>query len=254
MYLCGVFFTLNIVLIMSKNTIKALLHNNNYAKLNGNFIARVKTERSLNMKDICRAAIKREDVDIPAADYEYLVNLWLEEMAIQLCNGNSVNAGWFVAFPKIKGVFSSIEEEFDPEKHSVMFDILQGIELRRHADNVEVEILGMGDVSAKITTVTDIETGNIDSTITPEKNMYIKGTKLKIVGDNPDTGVYFINQENMERTKAQEIIHNKPSELIVTIPRLSAGNYKMQFSSQYTGSVVLKYPRTVEFEKMLTVL
>ncbi|MDR1436500.1 MAG: DUF4469 domain-containing protein, partial [Candidatus Symbiothrix sp.] len=41
-----------------------------------------------------------------------MVNLWLREMAYRLCDGFSVNTGWFTAAVHIKGVFRSMD---DPE-------------------------------------------------------------------------------------------------------------------------------------------
>ena len=241
---------------MSKNSIKVVLHDNTFAKRNNDFVARVRIDRSLSVKEICKSAIQRDGVDIAVSDMEYLVNIWFEEMANCLCDSYSVNTGWFTVLPKIKGVFSGIEEAFNPEKHKLLFDFTQGAELKNFAETASVEIIGMADVMAKITQVTDIHTGSVDGVITPERNLRIKGCKLKLKGDSPDNGVYFVNQNTLERTKVaeNEVIFNKPSELIIIIPYLTGGNYKLQFSSQYTGSVLLKRPRTIEYEKTLIVI
>ena len=238
---------------MSKDVIKAYLHDNTFARKHNKFVARVKIDRSLTVKDVCKLAIKRDDVDISVEDMEYLVNLWFEEMANLLCNGNSVNAGWFTALPRIKGVFNGTDDDFDTEKHSILFDFSQGMEMRKKLKNLSVKILGMADMSAKITQVTDIFTGSVNNIITPGKNLRIKGSKIKIKGDSKDNGVFFVNQTSLIRTKVDDagVILNKPSELIIIIPELEEGEYKLFFSSQYTGSVLLKKPRTIEFEKPL---
>ena len=241
---------------MSKDIIKAYLHDNTFARKNNKFVARVKIDRSLTVKDVCKLAIKRDQVDISVSDMEYIVDLWFEEMAFLLCNSNSVNAGWFTALPRIKGVFGGAEDDFDPEKHSILFEFSQGMKMRKKSKNLSVQILGMADMSAKITQVTDIFTGSVNNIITPGQNLRIKGIKIKIKGNSKDNGISFVNQSTLECTNVDDsgVVLNKPSELLVIIPKLEEGEYKLKFSSQYTGSVLLKKPRTIEFEKSLFVV
>jgi hypothetical protein len=49
------------------------------------------------------------------------------------------------------------------------------------------------------------------------------------------------------------VVVNNPSELIVIIPTLPAGTYKLEIVTQQSGSTLLKEPRTAAFEKVLTV-
>jgi hypothetical protein len=77
---------------------------------------------------------------------------------------------------------------------------------------------------------------------------------LKIASYNETNGVYFINQDTQEITKidASDIVTNNPSELIVVIPDLAAGTYRVEVTMQYSSNL-LKEPRTTIFEKTLTV-
>ena len=49
---------------------------------------------------------------------------------------------------------------------------------------------------------------------------------------------------------------NKPSELMVVIPALAAGTYKLEIVTQYgsNNKNLLKEPRTAVFERILSVL
>jgi hypothetical protein len=49
---------------------------------------------------------------------------------------------------------------------------------------------------------------------------------------------------------------NKPSELMVVIPALAAGSYKLEIVTQFSGTSKrpLKEPRTAVFERVLSVL
>jgi len=101
----------------------------------------------------------------------------------------------------------------------------------------------------------DVKTGSVNDLLTPNRNLRIKGYKLKLAGDNPAVGVFFVNQTTSERIKvdATEIVTNNPVELIIITPELAAGTYLLEVVSQYSGNSFLKEPRTSAFDKVLTV-
>jgi len=237
--------------------IKAYLYDNVLTENPDDFMARVSSERSLSIKDICQSANTRGGADISAAAMEHAVNLFLKETAYRLCDGFSVNTGWFTASAHIKGVFNSPNETFNPQKHTIAFDFQQGTQLRKELSNVEVQILGVADSSLSILQVTDIKSGSINDLITPFRNLRISGSKIKIAGDSPDNGIYFVNMDTQFRTKVEqdEIVNNNPSELLIVIPELPQGSYRLEVVTQFSGSggVTLKEPRTAVFDKILTV-
>jgi hypothetical protein len=238
--------------------IKAYLYENALTKENSNdFVARVSAERSLSVKDICEGASNRGGADISASAMEHAANLWLKEMAYQLCDGYSVNSGWFTASVHIKGVFDSPNEHFNPEKHSVLFEFQQGSLLRKELESISVDVLGVADTGLAIFQVTDVKTGSVNELLTPNRNLRISGHKFKIAGDNAANGIFFINQDTQERTPvdASDIVTNNPSELIVVIPALPAGTYKLEVTTQFgsNSKTLLNEPRTIVFDKLLSV-
>jgi nucleoid DNA-binding protein len=106
--------------------IKAQLYDNVLTENTNDFIARVMSEKSLFVADVARSAQNRGGASISAEDMEHAVNLFLKEMCYCLCDGFSINTGYFTAQTLIKGVFNSASENFNPEKHSVSFDFHQG--------------------------------------------------------------------------------------------------------------------------------
>ena len=239
----------------TRHKIKAYLYDNALTDNPNDFVARVQSECSLSIKDICQMAVTRGGADISAASMEHAVNLWLKEMAYLLCDGFSVNTGWFTANANIKGVFYSSNETFNPAKHTLLFDFLQGSQLRKELDSVEVNILGVADASLSVAQVKDVKTGSVNDLLTSERNLRIIGSKLKIAGDNPTNGIYFVNQATQVRTKVDisDIVYNNPSELIILVPALPAGAYQLEITTQFAGTNLLKEPRTTVFDKILTV-
>ncbi len=177
-------------------------------------------------------------------------------MAYLLCDGYSVNTGYFTATPLIKGVFNSPDDTFDPERHTILFQFNQGDTLRNELSSIEVQIMGVADTGLGISQVTDIKTGSVNDQLTPGRNLRIDGHKLKVAGDDGNTGIFFVNQSSEEETRvdASDLVINNPSELLIIIPELGAGTYKLKVSTQFSRGFLLKEPRMVLFDKDLTVL
>jgi len=236
--------------------IKAYLYDNVLTKDNPNdFTARTASERSLNVQQICQAAVSRGGADISTSSMEHATELFLKEMAYQLCDGFSVNTGYFTASTTIRGVFDSPSETFNKDKHSIIFQFNQGEKLRAEIPNIEVNILGIADSSAVILQVTDVKSGSVNDLLTPGRNLKIAGSKIKVTGEDPSVGVFFVNAVTQARTKvdASDIVTNNPSEVMVVIPELAAGTYAIELLTQYLGSQTLKEPRTATLDKQLTV-
>lgn len=236
--------------------IKAYLYDNVLTRENAtDFIARASSERSLNVNEICRTAVSRGGADITAAAMQHAVDLFLKEMAYQLSDGYSVNTGYFTASARIRGVFDSPAEKFNPEKHALFFEFTQGAQMRKEIANIDVEIMGLADSSGAILQVTDVKSGLVDDVLTPGRNLRIAGSKIKVAGDKPGNGVFFVNMADETRTavEADEIVTNNPSELIIVIPALPAGEYRLEVVTQYSPGALLKSPRAITFDKTLTV-
>jgi hypothetical protein len=237
--------------------IKAWLYRNRLTADTDNYIIRPISERTLDIRDICETAVTRGKADMSASAMEHGVILFFKEMGYQLCDGFSINTGWFTAGPQVRGVANSPEERYDRKKHTLLFDFHQGALLRKELENVEVEILGVANTDVLVAQVIDMKTGSVNDLLTPNRNLKIDGRRIRIAGDSTANGIYFVNQTTCERTKVDDsdIIINKPSEVIVLIPELEAGKYLLEMTTQYGGNTkaLLKEPRTAIFDRELTV-
>ncbi len=236
--------------------IKAYLYDNVLTKDNPNdYIARTVSERPLTVQQICEAAVNRGGADVSASAMAHATELFLKEMAYQLCDGYSVNTGYFTASTTIRGVFDSPSETFNKDKHSIIFQFNQGEKLRAEIPSIEVNILGVADASTVILQVKDVKSGSVNDLLTPGRNLRISGSKLKIAGDDPAVGIFFTDTVSQVSTQVEvsDIVTNNPSELMVVIPALSAGTYQLKVVTQFSGSMMLKEPRTALLDKVLTV-
>ena len=236
------------------NDIKVYLYENYLTDNPNDLTARVSSERSVGIRDLCRSAVNRAKAPTTPEAMEHNVRLFLDEMAFQLKNGFSINAEYFTANAQVRGVFESKTDKFDPAKHSILFRFNQGDLLRKELPNIKVQVMGMGDTGIVISHVQDKKSGSVNDLITPGGALKIRGGKLKIVGENPDVGVSFENENGVaEKVNQQDVIVNNPSELIVEIPQLPAGKYRLVVCNQYAVGTLLKEPRTTVYDKILTV-
>jgi hypothetical protein len=222
------------------------------------FTIRIATEKALDVHDVSKSATSRGGANMTPETMTNAVELWFKEMAFRACDGFPINTRWFTVQPNVKGVANSPNEKFNPAKHTLSFDFRQGSLMRKELQGVEVQILGVASSGLSIAQVTDIRTGSVNDLLTPGRNLRISGTRLRIAGENPENGVWFINLETQERTKVEEqdIATNNPSELMIIIPALTEGTYQLAVTTQLSSggaNQLLKEPGTAMFDKILTV-
>jgi hypothetical protein len=78
-----------------------------------------------------------------------------------------------------------------------------------------------------------------------------------VEGDDPACGVFFVNEADGTRFKVDgaDIVENVSAHLLIIVPPLAAGTYRLEVTTQWTGGGgrLLKAPRTAAFDRLLTV-
>ncbi|MDR1324991.1 MAG: DUF4469 domain-containing protein [Treponema sp.] len=172
-----------------------------------------------------------------------------------VAEGGAVNTELFNAFPSISGVFGTPEEAFDHDRHKVKINLHPGVVLRSAVAAVKPKRVAAVVSGTVITSVTDLKTGSVNGTLTPGRDVKLSGAKLKIAGDHPDVGLYFVPTGGGAEVKVDlsDIVVNNPSELIAVIPPLSAGVYRVRIITQFSTGKHLKTPHTFTLDKDLTI-
>ncbi|USL95272.1 DUF4469 domain-containing protein [Riemerella anatipestifer] len=228
------------------NTLKAWLRPNLLTKDDPNdFVAVPLLGGSLGITEIVEA-LKKEGMEIQTETAVDIITRFNRKASELVLNGYSVNTGLVYMRPAIKGVF--YDKTWDKEKHSVYVNVNQGLDLRKAVADTKVEILGEQSSPMSVFSITDKATGKADGTLTKGKNAEIKGTFIKIDGNDPKNGIVFKNLDTQQEVKlsAEHIVLNEPSRLLILVPTdLEAGNYELSLTTQFTkGNTLLKDPRT----------
>jgi hypothetical protein len=115
----------------------------------------------------------------------------------------------------------------------------------------------LANVAGYIDEFTDVTTGAVNETLTPGGIFAIVGHKIKVFGNDPEVGIYFVSADGAGlRVKVEgRLAENTMTKLIGVIPALDVEEWKMEVKTQYAGSsdTALKTPRMVESAFTLTV-
>ncbi|GAB6392544.1 MAG: DUF4469 domain-containing protein [Treponematales bacterium] len=221
------------------------------------WIARTQAEAPLSIEDVAASAKNRGGYTGSYEDLVEHVKVFLDEAVYNLADGFSIQmGGWFSIHPHISGLFAKPTDPPDPVKNRLGFSFRERAELRNLAGKTAIEIEGVADTSGYIGRVIDIHTSSIDDVLSPGKVLSILGSKIKVQGDDPEVGVFFVSAADGTRTKVTEALsENGHSKVNAEIPAaLPAGGYRVEIVTRYSGSgTPLKELRTVTYQLVLTV-
>jgi hypothetical protein len=174
-----------------------------------------------------------------------------------IAEGGAVNFELFNAHPSIQGVFSGPDDTFDHARHKVRVNLHPGSALRSAVGGIKLKRVAAVLTGTVITSVVDVKSGTVNGKLTPGRDVKLTGAKLKIAGDDPAVGLYFVPAGGPAgdpvKVDPTDFVVNNPSELIAVIPALSTGAWRVRIVTQYSGGKALKIPHTFTFDKELTV-
>ena len=178
----------------------------------------------------------------------------LEETITEaLLEGYSVNLPLFNTAFSISGVFESPLDSFDGNRHKLNINLTKGVLLREAEKNVKFEKTNAPAPLPQIQEVKDSLSGKVNETLSAGGVIELRGYNLRIEGDDPTCGLWFVDDTGNE-VKAEIIIENKPSRILAMIPALPAGSYQVKVVTQHTGSgTLLKKPKAFVYPKLMAV-
>ncbi|MDR2627307.1 MAG: DUF4469 domain-containing protein [Dysgonamonadaceae bacterium] len=214
---------------------------------------RVVSTGSLKIDDLISiAVIRRSDINpvTMKASYEILKEVALEEV----CGAKQVEFGLSHYSLGVNGIFIGDHPVWSKEEHNLYLHSTATAEARNAVKAIEAEVLGMASTGTYINTLVDVVSGEINSILTPGGAVNLTGTKIKIAGDIPGTGLHLteVNEGTTVDIPTTSIAINEPSKLTFIVPSdLPAGDYRLSIVTQFSSNALLKEPRTYVFEYIL---
>jgi len=228
--------------------IKVKLYPNYLPNSEGAYIARTDSEATLSIEDVCTTLKNRGGYQGKYDELVDNIHQFFDEFAYQIADGYAVSTGYFSVHPNIGGTFNSDKDLHDHKKHPITFRFRTRKPLLELARTIGVEILGIADANAFIDEYTDFDTGAINSVFVGGNLFAIHGHKIKVAGDDPSCGVYFVPvNDPSQAVKAERIADNNPCKISGITPSLVGVQYiKIEIRTQFTGSgTMLKSPRVI---------
>jgi hypothetical protein len=230
--------------------IRAKLYPNYLPGSEWTFIARTTNEAAVTIEDICASMKKRGGYAGAFEESVQTVKHFFLEMEYQLGDGFSVNTGFFTIHPNIGGVFQSDKDPTlnDPAKHPITFRFQALKPMLKLRDSIEVIFEGYADTQGWISEFTDLELNSINTMYIPGNMFAISGHKIKIAGEDPSVGVYFVPVDDPSRAvKVTRLGENSASHVSGIAPDTGFIQNKIEIRTQYNGSgtSVLKAPRVI---------
>jgi len=217
------------------------------------YMAQVIGVRSYSVEEIVERMLKRGTL-ITKADVLAVLEVYHNEIADIVSEGEAVHTPIFNTQPSIPGVFDSAADNFDPARHKVRVNINPGLLLRAAAEKIKATKVHVDDPIPYIVEVKDIVSGTVNDMLTLGGVLQLRGSRLKFLPDEPDNGVFLLDDQNGEN-RCQLIVENKPARIIVVLPdQLPRGNYRIEIRTTY--STAMKPAKTLkrgQFAKILTV-
>jgi hypothetical protein len=236
-------------------TVKAWLRKNQLTPDPNDYIATVELQGSATINDVV-GEMKKDGMEIKAETAKDVITRFNDKCLDLLTMGYRVNTGIVYMHPSIKGVL--YDKHWDPARNTLHVSISQGPELRAAIAETNVEIMGEHPDPTAIYSITDLSTGKTDGTITIGFAAEIKGTYIRVVGDDPTCGLYLRNVATQADYKLPErrIAKNEPSRVMIIVPPdLPADTYDLRIVTQFTSAQgLLNAPRTILFAVPITVV
>jgi len=228
--------------------IRVKLYPNYLPNTEGRYIARTDNEAYLSVERICAAMKNRGGF---LGSYENLIEnikQFLDECAYQLCDGFALNLGYYSVHPNIGGTFNSEKEAYEPKKNPVCFKFRPRLPLHNLVKYITVDITGVADGNAFIDEFIDRDENSVNEIFSPGNMFCINGNKIKLAGDDPSCGVFFVPVTDPSKAvKVIRIGENSASTVTGIAPDTHYQYNRIEIRTQYSGSTTtfLKAPRSI---------
>jgi len=217
------------------------------------FIARTDSEAVLSIEEVCTAYRNRGGFTGNLDDLIKHVKGYHNEVAYQLCDGFTVNNGFYSIYPNLGGTFATLHEKPSPDKNPLNFRLRANQPLRELAETIDILVDGLAETDAYIDEFIlhkgSVEDVQINSTWISGRPFTLRGYKIKVECEgNPECGVFFESVSNPAvRHKVDIFIENNPSSIRGIIPAMTGiDRCKVIIRTQHSGSTnLLKNIRTI---------
>ncbi len=224
------------------------LYPNKMLKKGNSYRALIKGRNKYSL-DAIAELISRRNPGFTKPEIKGILDLFMEEVSDILKEGGSVTTPLFKAQCSIAGSFDGADDYFSSNRHQVRASLKPGTMLREMASQVRPKKTKSNLPRPHINQITDMSTGEVNSSLTPGGPVVINGSRLQFDPDDPDQGVFLVN-EAQKYLRITPVFQNSFSSLMLMIPAdLQTGTYRLLVKSDLNTQTI----RTGELDRQLVV-
>jgi len=142
-------------------------------------------------------------------------------------DGNTYRDDYMSTRLDISGVFDGPDDRFDPERHTITISIVPGPALKEAVKQIKPRFVKPDPEQPEIKSIYDWGSDSANSKLSVGGTLELEGYALKIY-DQQEQGVFFINKNSGEETKANRLRTNEPKKITLSVPQLAAGLYRLE--------------------------
>jgi hypothetical protein len=170
----------------------------------------------------------------------------LEEL---LYRGYHINTSLIKVKFKIKGTFREYSDKFDPDRHELSLIVQPGTRLDKVHTKISLNKVRPTMRMPSIRKIVDFKTLQDNTVATAGNLIALQGRLLDFDTEDSQQGCFFV--KNGEAVRADQIIHNKPSEILLMVPDGLSGIYYIELRKLFQRCTNIKKTR---FDKQIEVV
>ena len=210
--------------------------------------AMIKNRRVYSLDRIIKEMGNRRSA-LNEAEMKGILLQFFDAIEYILKDGGTVSTPLFIARCSIAGTFTGPDDSFYRNRHQVKINLKPGSRLKDLTKEIKTHKVHSSLPKPLVYTFTDMNTGTVNSQLTPGGAAIIKGKQMKYNPDDEQQGIFLVNSTG-QNFKVETVYLNTFSQIMMMIPAgLKPGEYRLQVCSCMNTKTL----RTGELTKVLMI-
>jgi hypothetical protein len=184
-------------------------------------------EVKVNTRDQLVQNLTRSGSILKPTECHAVIDGYWNEIGGFIARGEGYRDEYLTIRLDINGVFTDINDRFDPARHTLVVSALLNSSLTALAKSVPLQYEKSVAGAPFIESVYDWGSNTVNEKLTPGDTIEITGDDLKIY-EEPGEGVFFIHQTTGMETQGELFRTNLPKALSLRVPMIPPGQYRIE--------------------------
>ncbi|MBN1647625.1 MAG: DUF4469 domain-containing protein [Spirochaetales bacterium] len=193
------------------------------------FCGRIRAKGTVEQKDLVDM-IHERNTTVTREEVTSVLNHLEEVVKSSIRMGYNVHTGIFNIRLSMKGVFESMSDEYDANRHRVMLNVNPNGELKDFVESsIVLEKTKPTQPTPLLFNVYDFGSDSSDGMLTPGHVIELTGSEFQLDLENGEQGVYFVHNESGERFRSERIREWSAKKITCLVPGgLEEGSYSVE--------------------------